>query len=448
MHQKDWTVEQQLNAEENSVEAAEAAEREVQDMWNTDEAGELVDEQMEEEEQEEQAEEDEQTQQDEEQLEEVTLSDLADAITEDTEDKPEVEKHVKDDDADKKTVDRNTSSMVAGVPDGSAGVPFIPSNEGSNKPSFTRRASNSFRSNSLSDSNDVFSRLSSHMTGTHKHGGRRAVANVHSTRLSTSSIYGGGAARGRGWLIQSDPDMPGPQDKNVDPHAHTDLASCARRSHNIRGIGGMATSQRFRQLCTRGGLLSDRDAEEAAHRAPSRTHAELVPGANGVSKESIHMGGASERFTAQLSTGQYRSKRDLKESLHRGSKHQQQAGVYSSFKRSAAKGKKNALFGGSTDRFQVRTASGIVRSKRDLVQPKSTEEAEKKREFTPVYSSFARSAAPSKRSSYFGGSTSRFADGKKKNGGLVTPGPGAFELTASASKGFFGSTTAPISLLA
>merc|ERR1712072_1354358 len=351
----------------------------------------------------------EQEQQDEEQLEEVTLSDLADAITEDTEDEPEVEKHVKDDDADEETVDRNTSSMVAGVPDGSAGVPFIPSKEGSNKPRFTRRASNSFRSDSLSDSNDVFSRLSSHMT---------------------------------------DPDMPGPQDANVDPHAHTDLASCASRSHNTRGIGGMATSRRFRRLCTRGGLLSNRDAEGAAHRAPSRTHAELVPGANGVSKESTHMGGASERFMAQLSTGQYRSKRDLEESLRRGSKHQQQVGVYSSFKRSAVKGKKNALFGGSTDRFQVRTASGIVRSKRDLLQPKSTKEAEKKREFTPVYSSFARSAAPSKRSSHFGGSTSRFGDGKKKNGGLVTPGPGAFELTASGAKGFFGSTTAPISLLA
>lgn len=414
-------VEQQLSAEENTVAAAEAAEQEVQEMWGTEEAGEILNEETDE------------TQKNQEQGKDegITVPELADTLNEHGLEENEAEE------------DNSISSVVIGVPDGSSGVPFIPSKEGANKPRFTRRVSNhAFRGEPASnEGNDVFNRLYSHMTGTHKHGGRRAVANVHSTRLS--STYLGGAARGRSWLIQSEPDAPGPQDA-INPHEQTDLAFHARRSHNVRGIGGMATSRRFRIHCSKGGLLSDKEVEEAAHRGPTRTHAELIaPGQQG--KVSVHMGGVSDRFAARLSTGQFRSKRDLEEGKQRGAKHQQSVEVYSSFKKSAVKSRNSAIFGGSTDRFQARTASGIICSKRDLLQNNGNE----KKEFTPVYSSFAKSSAPSKRSSYFGGSTSRFGHDKKKNGGLVTPGPGAFELTASGAKGFFGnSTVAPISLLA
>merc|ERR1719379_1785063 len=117
--------------------------------------------------------------------------------------------------------------------------------------------SNFDRDTASASAGDVFSRLYSTHTGTHKHGGRRAVSVVHSTRMSTTSVYGGGAARdtsgaNRGWLRIAE-ETPGPQ-HGLDPHARTTMAGRARPTAGYGDArrGRMATSARFRSIDAKG----------------------------------------------------------------------------------------------------------------------------------------------------------------------------------------------------
>lgn len=291
--------------------------------------------------------------------------------------------------------------------------------------------------NASSGKTDVFSRLSSHMTGTHKHGGRRAVSNIHSTRLSTSSIYGGGAVRDRGWLRIAE-DSPGFQG---DPHSSGDIGSSGK------GTGIMRSStSRFRPTDAKGCFRSKRDIEASAERTaylPPSTFVESDGGSN----RAISWG-KTDRFVDRTPDGRFVSKRDAADRAARGQSSDTEP--YSSFKKSSEKKTSSSSFGGSVARFVPKTSSGHY-----LIQKKANDKENinpNDSEFTPSYSSFSKSSIKSTRSSHFGGTTGRFsAPTEKKNGGMVTPGPGAFELTPAGAKGFFGATESPhaaISLLA
>merc|ERR1712070_578495 len=132
--------------------------------------------------------------------------------------------------------------------------------------------------------------------------------------------------------------------------------------------------------------------------------------------------------------------------------------LYSSFKQSAVRSSSRtnkSAFGGSVGRFREVTANGhYLSAKENASQDAEEESICRTKDLPPAYSSFARSSVKQRKSAaYMGGTTSRFHT-NKRNGGLVTPGPGAFEVQASSrnAKGFFGNVEPtlcrPISMLA
>jgi hypothetical protein len=277
------------------------------------------------------------------------------------------------------------------------------------------------------------------MTGTHKHGGRRAVSIAHSSRLQNSSVYGGGAARNRSWLKISE-ETPG---ITGDPYESSGIA---RTSMNRTGTR-MSTSSRFRPTDAKGCYRSKRDLEDERNRAQTY----VAPAEFGASDQgSGSAWSKTDRFVARSNNGQFLSKRDLEAKAARG---EVQTEVFSSFKLAGEKsaGANGTHFGGTVHRFRNRTQQGHFLSSRDKAdESKNDPNKTSDNDLLPAYSSFAKSSVKQSKSSHFGGSTGRFVDTKKKNGGLITPGPGAFELNAPGTKGYFGQTSShnPISLLA